>query len=130
MPTIISAIMSIFTSVVTGVSEAEREKFALELAKCQEIADMAKAQSDTNTAEAQNANMFVAGWRPAVGWVCALAFAWQFVVQPICVFWMAATGHHIVLPQFDYGTMSSVLMGMLGLGAMRTYEKINGQNSK
>ena len=83
-------------------------------------------QSGTNTVEAAHKSLFVAGWRPAIGWVCALAFMWHFMGQPLTLFFAALFGRAIEVPQFPMETLLTVLMGMLGLGGLRTYEKLNG----
>lgn len=83
-----------------------------------------QGQLDANKAEASSANWFVAGWRPFIGWVCGSAFAWAFVLQPFCAFFLSSAGRHIVLPTLDLSTMMPVLLGMLGLGGLRTYEKV------
>lgn len=77
-------------------------------------------------AEASNASVFVAGWRPAVGWVCASAFGWTYVLAPIVAYAAKLAGSTVVLPVLDLSQLSPVLMGMLGLGVMRTFEKVNG----
>lgn len=85
-----------------------------------------QAQAAVNAKEAENPNLFIAGWRPAVGWVCASAFAWVYVLQPVITFILAAFQHPVMLPTLDFSQMSTVLMGMLGLSGMRTYEKSQG----
>ncbi len=84
------------------------------------------AQAAINAEEAKSSNLFVAGWRPFLGWVCGGAFAWVFVLQPVTSFILKVFGHPVDLPTLDLSQMSTVLMGMLGLSGMRTYEKING----
>lgn len=83
-----------------------------------------QAQTEINKQEAASADRFVAGWRPFIGWVCGAAFAYHFVAQPLLSFLLANTGHDVVLPGFDMETLSTVLMGLLGLGGLRTLEKI------
>lgn len=97
-----------------------------ELAVLAAETDLAKGQIAVNQVEAASASFFVAGWRPFIGWVCGAAFAYHFVLQPFLAFVLDASGHKVELPVFDMGTLSTVLMGMLGLGSLRTYEKING----
>jgi len=83
-------------------------------------------QSDINKVEAASTNVFVAGWRPAIGWVCAFGFAWQFVVIPICS-WILALNHvTTTLPTLDNNTLLNLTMGMLGLGALRSFDKMKG----
>jgi len=69
-------------------------------------------------------SMFVAGWRPAVGWVCVLGMASNFIVIPMANFGLALAESGIVIPLIETSTMMPVLMGMLGLGAMRSVEKV------
>jgi len=86
--------------------------------------ELAKGQLEVNKAEAASASLFVAGWRPAVGWVCVLGMASNFVLIPIVNFILALAGSAITVPLIDTSTMMPVLLGMLGLGAMRSAEKI------
>lgn len=96
------------------------------LIKAQELdAQLANGQAAIDAAEAANSNMFVAGWRPAVGWCCALAFAYHLIIQPLATYAMAIFGHNFPLPTFDSGLLTTILMGMLGLGVMRTTEKMS-----
>ena len=67
--------------------------------------------------------MFVSGWRPFIGWSCGVALAWSYVVTPILTFILAQTGYLVELPSMNLGEMMPVLMGMLGLGGLRTFEK-------
>lgn len=89
-----------------------------------------QAQLAVDQAEANNKNVFVAGWRPAIGWACGAAFAWQYVAEPVAQFTLAAFGHPVTLPVLNIGDMMPVLMGMLGLGGLRTYEKVTGVAAK
>lgn len=86
--------------------------------------DLAKGQLEVNKAEAVSASLFVAGWRPAVGWVCVLGMASNFVLIPMGNFVLALVDSTITIPLIDTSTMMPVLLGMLGLGAMRSVEKI------
>ena len=88
--------------------------------------ELAKGQMEINKTEAAHKSLFVAGWRPAIGWICGLGMASNFLIIPIANFVLALTGSTILVPLLDTGEMMPVLMGMLGLGAMRTYEKKQG----
>jgi len=85
-----------------------------------------------NQEEAKSTNWFIAGWRPAVGWVCVLAFAYSFVLLPFLQFSIYTWGsadlvkQFAQLPRLDLSAMMPLLLGMLGLGGMRTMEKIKG----
>ncbi len=87
--------------------------------------ELAKGQLEVNKAEAAHKSLFVAGWRPAVGWVCVLGMFGNFITIPFSNFVLALIGIDIVIPLVPLETMMPVLMGMLGLGAMRSYEKKN-----
>ena len=85
------------------------------------------AQIDVNKVEAAHRSIFVAGWRPFVGWCCGFALAWFFVVAPLLTFAGSWSGYPVPpMPAFDMDSLLTVLMGMLGLGAMRSVEKIKG----
>jgi hypothetical protein len=89
--------------------------------------DLALAQIEVNKAEAASGSIFKGGWRPAIGWVCASAFAYHFVLQPVIVFVVLSAGVDLPpLPEFDMASLMTVMMGMLGLGGLRTYEKQKG----
>ena len=88
--------------------------------------ELAKGQLEVNKAEAQHKSLFVSGWRPAVGWCCVFGMMGNFMVIPFTNFVLALLKIDVVVPLIDTATMMPVLMGMLGLGAMRTYEKRTG----
>ena len=88
--------------------------------------ELAKGQLEVNKAEAQHKSLFVSGWRPAVGWCCVFGMMGNFMVIPFTNFVLALLKIDVVVPLIDTATMMPVLMGMLGLGAMRTSEKRTG----
>jgi hypothetical protein len=89
--------------------------------------ELALAQVEVNKAEAASNSVWKGGWRPFVGWVCGAAFAYHFVLQPLAIFGLAAYGMEVPpLPNFDMGQLMTVLMGMLGLGGLRSFEKSKG----
>jgi hypothetical protein len=87
--------------------------------------DVIKAQIEVNKEEAKHRSLFVSGWRPAVGWTCTLSLLSNFILIPMTNFILALADSDIAIPLIDVSTMMPVLMGMLGLGTMRTVEKIN-----
>lgn len=97
-----------------------------ELAQLEAEVKLATGQIEINKVEAASASVWTSGWRPAIGWTCAAAFAYKFVLAPAGAFAMAAAGHPIELPVLDFTEMSTILLGMLGLGGMRTVEKVKG----
>jgi|TARA_R100001086_G_scaffold6237_2_gene3888 hypothetical protein len=82
------------------------------------------AQMEVNKKEAVHKSIFVAGWRPFVGWVCGISLMYHFILAPLIQFGFALAGYQQDLPQFDFTQLSTVLMGMLGLGGLRTFEKM------
>ena len=121
-----------FTSLIDPITGL-LDKFVVDkdkkLALAHEIATMAerhgqelaKAQLKINEKEAEHKSLFVAGWRPAVAWVCVGGFTINFMISPL------AAPFGIIIPQADTATMMPVLLGLLGLGTMRTYEKKIGK---
>jgi hypothetical protein len=83
-------------------------------------------QTEVNKVEAAHRSIFVAGWRPFIGWICGSAFALHFVLFPVMNFILAASGKEIINLSFDMNALMTVLVGMLGLGGLRTYEKMKG----
>lgn len=106
--------------------KAQKEAANLEVLKMVQSGELAQliAQTDINKAEATNPNMFVAGWRPFVGWVCGMGLLSQFIIRPLATWIAALLGHAIIYPTLEMGTLMTLLGGMLGLGGMRTVEKL------
>ena len=119
----LTAGLDLANTVISKIWPDKTEKEKQELAAALVLV---QGQIDTNKAEAASGSVFVAGWRPAVGWTCAAAFAFKFVLGPLAVVLMGMAGHPIVLPVFDFSEMSTVLLGMLGLGGLRSFEKVKG----
>ena len=107
----------------------QKAKLAHELSTMAEkhAQELAKGQLEINKAEAGHKSIFVAGWRPFIGWTCGVALAWHFVIAPFIMFFSAYFGLDMpALPDFDMGSLLTVLMGVLGLGGLRTFEKYKG----
>lgn len=122
----VAAGLQIINKFIPDPAQREQAEAALR----QSFSSWDDSQNKVNAAEASNPNMFVAGWRPAVGWVCASAFFWNFVGAPIAGFIGAALMHPIPLPNLDVGPLMTILVGMLGMGGMRTYEKLKGVHNQ
>jgi hypothetical protein len=88
--------------------------------------ESALAQLEVNKVEAASSSLFVSGWRPATGWVCVLGMAGNFIVTPFANFVLALLDVHVVVPLVPLDTMMPVLLGLLGLGGLRTFEKTKG----
>ncbi len=87
---------------------------------------MAQGQLDINKAEAASPSLFKGGWRPAVGWICAVGLGYDFILRPLLEWACNAFWHVAVPPELDMGTLLPLLGGLLGLGTMRTAERISG----
>ena len=88
---------------------------------------LVQGQLDINKQEAAHPSIFVAGWRPFIGWVCGIALVWNFIIQPLLL-WVAWMMPELGIdmstaPKLDASELMTVLLGMLGLGGLRTYEK-------
>jgi hypothetical protein len=116
------------TSLLDKFIEDKDQKMALahEISTMAErhAQELAKGQLEVNKVEAASKSMFVAGWRPFIGWVCGVGFLANFILIPMANFGLALAEVSITIPMIDTTQMMPVLMGMLGLGAMRTVEKV------
>lgn len=142
-PLLLSGLFEVAKSIINKVwpdpaqqAEAQLKLLQLqqtgELAKLASETDLAKLQIQTNIEEAKSGNWYIASWRPTVGWVCALAFAYSYFILPFLQFFVftfaspETVAQLSKLPTLDLAGMLPVLFGMLGLGALRTQEKIKG----
>ena len=121
------AVADLATTVIGKIwpDKSEQEKQQLAAA-----VTLIQGQIAINQAEASNPSLFVSGWRPAIGWVCGMACAWNWVGLKVALFIAAYLGNPLSLQPADIGEMMPVLLGMLGLGGLRTTEKINGVAAK
>lgn len=118
-----SAIADLATNVISRIwpdkSEAEKQQLAAAV-------QLVQGQMDINKAEAASGSVFIGGWRPAIGWVCAAALACQYIARPLLVWAGIITGHNWpVLPGLD-DNLWQLMLGMLGMGGLRTVEKVKG----
>ena len=113
-----AAKLELFKAVQTG-----------ELAQLDADVKLALGQIEINKAEASNPSLFVSGWRPAVGWLCSVGLAYTFLLQPLLA-WVSGIRSIPVPPTLDLGDLMTLLAGLLGLGSLRTYEKVAGVAAK
>lgn len=139
----VTAILDIGSKVIDKIwpDPVQRDKAKLELLKLQQegafkqlemLAEADKAQIAVNVEEAKSANVFVSGWRPAIGWICAAACAWNWIGISIVQAGSALGIYTMSIPlsTASLTDMLPILLGMLGLGSLRTVEKIQGVASK
>lgn len=116
-----------------AAAKAQIQTLALQGQLTEEMAELASvtsAQSDINKVEASSSSLFVSGWRPLIGWICGIAFGFQFILRPVIQWGFIMTGHPLpALPGIDE-TLTQLTYGMLGMGALRTYEKAKGVAGK
>lgn len=119
----IGAVSDLIGTVVNKIwpdkTEAEKQQLAAAMMVVQ-------GQIDINKTEAASPSVFTSGWRPFIGWVCGSACAWNWIGLPVAKSLLDYAGHPIAISPADISEMLPVLMGMLGLGGLRTVEKIKG----
>lgn len=108
-----------------ALQDLEELKQKGELAQLAADTGLMQAQIEVNKVEAASTNWFVAGWRPAVGWCCALGLLYETIIEPIARFTAVTMFHYAgAFPDIGTGLLTTTLTGMLGIGAMRTWEKV------
>jgi len=117
---------SIIGKIWPDKTQAEKDQLAQALALLQAQVTANQAQTDIDKVEAANPSLFVSGWRPFVGWVCGLACAWNWVFLPMGLFGAKVFGHPIEATPANLQQMFPLLLGLLGMGGLRTYEKTQG----
>ena len=124
--------------VITGIREAitgEKIKDPVEMAKVElQLQNLENAlktgQLEVNKAEAQHSSIFVAGWRPFVGWVGGLSLAYIAILEPVMRFVATLAGYDGSFPAIDTSITLQVLLGMLGIGGMRSFDKLKKTDTK
>ena len=110
----------------TVINKIWPDKSAAEAAQLAAAVALVQGQMDVNKAEAASPNAFTSGWRPAIGWVCGLALLFQYILRPMLMWFGVIAGHQWPpLPGID-DNLWQLMLGMLGLGGLRTFEKTKG----
>jgi len=123
---ILPLIGTVLDRVIPDKNGAQKAKQEIEAELIKNATQLNLAQAETNKIEASHRSVWVAGWRPCLGWVAALGFAWVFLLQPIAQWLTALTGNPIPLPDFQTEALLELTFAMLGLAGLRTYEKQKG----
>lgn len=105
--------------------ETQKLAQAEEFKKIDADLQMAQMQTDVNKEEAKNESIFVAGWRPYIGWICGTALGWHYIAAPFLVWGASIFGSTSTMPNIDLGDLFTLMLGMLGFGAMRSWDKKN-----
>lgn len=120
----LTAVTDLATTVIGKIwpdkTEQEKQQLAAAVA-------LVQGQIDTNKAEATNPNVFVSGWRPFIGWVCGTALMYTYIGYPIAIWATTIWFPSVVPPKLgNDGMLYELLLGMLGMGGLRTFEKVKG----
>ncbi len=133
--------MSILNSLigpVTGLLDKfiedkdKKNQIAYELSTMAEkhAQELLKGQLEVNKTEAAHKSLFVAGWRPAIGWICGFSIGYHFILEPIIQYILIVNAIQFETPEFDFSQLSTIVMAMLGMSGLRSYEKTKGVHSK
>ena len=126
LPSLLPVVGEVLDRFFPNKEEKERAQREIEAKLTEHLAQIDLAQLEVNKQEASHRSVFIAGWRPFVGWTCGLALFYTYLAQPIAMFILAQTGDLVQLPHVDLSMMMPVLLGMLGLGGLRSFEKYKG----
>jgi roadblock/LC7 domain-containing protein len=123
---LLPALGTLIDRLIPDRAAAEKAKAEMELQLVTAANQAALAQVEVNKVEAGHSSVFVAGWRPSIGWVCAAGLAWAFVVAPIASWSLMVLGIKAELPAIQFDHLFELVLAMLGIGGLRTFEKLRG----
>lgn len=129
LKSVIGPILKPLIDRIPDANERARAQEKYESQLLSAITGVVQGQLAINMKEAEHGSVFVAGWRPAVGWICAAGLAWNYIFQPLLLYaaWIIPEGAELAnAPELDIADLLVILGGMLGLGTLRTYEKSVG----
>jgi hypothetical protein len=123
---LLPALGTLIDRLIPDRAAADKAKAEMELQLVQAANAAAMAQVEVNKIEAAHSSVFVAGWRPSIGWVCAAGLAWAFVVAPVASWALLVLGVKAELPAIQFDHLFELVLAMLGIGGLRTFEKMRG----
>jgi hypothetical protein len=130
IPAIVTALLpamgTLIDRLIPDRAAAEKAKAEMEAELIRASNEAALAQVEVNKVEAGHSSVFVAGWRPSIGWVCAAGLAWAFVVAPVASWALLVLGIKAELPAIQFDHLFELVLAMLGIGGLRTFEKLRG----
>ena len=130
IPAIVTALLpalgTLIDRLIPDRAAAEKAKAEMEAELIRASNEAALAQVEVNKIEAGHSSVFVAGWRPSIGWVCAAGLAWAFVLAPIASWTLVVFGIRAELPAIHTDYLLELVLAMLGIGGLRTFEKLRG----
>lgn len=123
----LTPIVSKLLDFIPDPAQKQRAELEMQRQLMEFAAQQAQQQTDVNKTEAAHQSIFVAGWRPAIGWICAAGFGWNYVGFPVASWLINLAGiEHVPLKPILDGNLMELTLGMLGLGAMRSFDKMRG----
>lgn len=133
LPALVTAFLPFLDRVLDMIPNPEaraqaKQELTLELVRID--AEERMSQVELNKVEAAHSNIFVAGWRPFIGWVGGVSLAWTFLVHPLITWVATVAGYTGTFPTLDTDPLMTLVMAMLGVGAMRSFDKVNGVDTK
>jgi hypothetical protein len=123
---LLPALGTLIDRLIPDRAAAEKAKAEMEQQLVTAANQAALAQVEVNKVEAAHSSVFVAGWRPSIGWVCAAGLAWAFVLAPIASWALVVLGIKAELPAIHTDYLLELVLAMLGIGGLRTFEKLRG----
>ena len=128
--TITNSVVGIAGSVLNKFVADKNLKMKLEHELKTQLQTANLSQIEVNKIEAASKNWFVAGWRPSVGWGCSIAMMVHFIVLPVGEWIAALSGVQVDMPEFDFSQLSAILMALLGMSGLRSYDKLKRTDTK
>ena len=123
LASLISPVAGLLDKFITDKDQAAKLAHEIATMADNHAQELAKGQLAVNKAEAESGSLFIGGWRPFVGWVCGIGLMYNVILSQFLAIWFE-------VPTVDPSLLTPVLMGMLGMGAMRSYEKKSGVAKK
>lgn len=123
---ILPLIGTVLDRVIPDKNGAEKAKQEIEKTLVENANQLNLAQAEINKVEASHRSVFVAGWRPMIGWSCAIGIFWLFVGHPIVVYFDALDGVVSPIPTIDHDILLELTFAMLGMAGLRSWEKLKG----
>lgn len=130
LPSLLPALTEVLDRVVPDQAAAAKAKTEMEAKLLEAAVSQASQQASINQVEAGHQSIFVSGWRPFIGWVCGAGLAWAFLLAPMLAWLLPVAGVATVLPALQMEYLLELVVAMLGLGALRSFEKMRGVASR
>jgi len=126
LPSLLPMMGEVLDRIIPDKAEAAKARLEMEAKLLEAATAQAGQQAAINQTEAASNNIFVAGWRPFIGWVCGAGLAWAFIVMPVATWLLAVLEIKQTLPRLEIEYLLELVVAMLGLGGLRTFEKLKG----